>query len=341
MAHSPEFIQTIVISTRIRLARNFASYPFPQKMDDAQAEDVVYLVGHGLKEFDSVDTFTKYDIKNLTKLEAMQLQEEYLISPALQESAFGAAFVSKDRAISIMVNEEDHLREQYYTKGFQLYKAYEYLSGIDDVIGDCVKLAYDDKLGYLTACPTNLGTGLRASVMLFLPAMTRRGMMRELMEQMRRKGMTVRGVYGEGSTAEGYMYQISNEITLGPSEQEILEVVYAAVYTIAETEVRARKEMYEVDPVGLRDVCGRAYGVLANCARLDNAEFLRLIADLKMGVSLGIYEVNKMSELDDLIIGMRDSNIMRFFTGRLTKEELCVYRAEYVQKRLKEILGNG
>lgn len=334
-------LESVVISTRIRLARNLADYPFPHKLltRKAQAREICDLLELPLRH---IDDFQRFYLDEADEEQLSLLKENYLISQSLiNHKDISAVYINRPETVSVMINEEDHLREQYYTKGFQLYKAYEYLSGIDDVIGDCVKLAYDDKLGYLTACPTNLGTGLRASVMLFLPAMTRRGMMRELMEQMRRKGMTVRGVYGEGSTAEGYMYQISNEITLGPSEQEILEVVYAAVYTIAETEVRARKEMYEADPVGLRDVCGRAYGVLANCARLDNAEFLRLIADLKMGVSLGIYEVNKMSELDDLIIGMRDSNIMRFFTGRLTKEELCVYRAEYVQKRLKEILGNG
>lgn len=334
-------LESVVISTRIRLARNLADYPFPQKLleNRAAAREISELLELPLRH---IDDFQRFYLDETDDEQLALLKENYLISQSLiDHREISAVYINQPETVSVMVNEEDHLREQYYTKGFQLYKAYEYLSGIDDVIGDCVKLAYDDRLGFLTACPTNLGTGLRASVMLFLPAMTRRGMLRELMERMRRLGMTVRGVYGEGSTAEGYMYQISNEITLGPSEREILESVYDAVYKIAETEVRARKEMYEADRVGVRDACGRAYGVLTNCARLDNPEFLKLMADFKMGVSLGLYEVRKMSELDDLIIGMRDSNIMRFFTGRLSKEDLCVYRAEYVQKRIKEILDDA
>lgn len=332
-------LESVVISTRIRLARNLADYPFPHKLikNREAAREIVDLLELPLNH---IDSFQRFYLDEADEERLSLLKENYLISQSLiDHKGISAVYINQSETVSVMVNEEDHLREQYYTKGFQLYKAYEYLSGIDDLIGDCVQLAYDDRLGFLTACPTNLGTGLRASVMLFLPAMTRRGMLRELMEHMRRLGMTVRGVYGEGSSVEGYMYQISNEITLGPSEREILELVYDAVYKIAESEVRARKEMYADDPVGVRDACGRAYGVLTNCARLSYGEFLRLMADFKMGVSLGIYEVNKISELDDLVIGMRDSNIMRFFTGRLSGEELCVYRAEYVQKRLKEILG--
>lgn len=330
-------LESVVISTRIRLARNLAEYPFPHKLknDEKQAREIAELLELPLKH---IDDFQRFYLNETDEEQLALLKENYLISQSLiDHKEIAAVYINPSETVSVMINEEDHLREQYYTKGFQLYKAYEYLSGIDDVIGDCVKLAYDDEFGFLTACPTNLGTGLRASVMLFLPALTRRGMLRDLVEHMRRLGMTVRGVYGEGSGVEGYMYQISNEITLGPSEREILQLVYDAVYKIAETEVRARKEMYADDPVGIRDACGRAYGVLTNCAKLEYGEFLRLMADFKMGVSLGIYETEKISELDDLVIGMRDSNIMRFFTGRLSKSELSVYRAEYVQKKLKEI----
>ena len=173
MQHS--FLRETVVSTRIRLARNFAAYPFPRKMDEAQAEDIVYLVGEGLKQFDE---FTKYEIDGLSRQQATLLKERYLISPALLKSKKGAAFVSADKAISIMVNEEDHLREQYICKGADFFKAlekggdkplekafyqaYERISGIDDGLAESYDFAFDEKLGYITACPSNLGTGMNS-----------------------------------------------------------------------------------------------------------------------------------------------------------------------------------
>ena len=240
MAHSPNFIETIVISTRIRLARNFASYPFPKRMDDAQAEDIVYLVGEGLKK---IDDFTKYDIAKLDKLNGTWLQEQYLVSPALLKGKRGAAVVSADKCISIMVNEEDHLREQYICKGFDLYKAYERISGIDDGLAAVYDFAYNDKLGFLTACPSNLGTGMRASVMMFLPGLTENGELKKLLPSIKAKGMTVRGSFGEGTSAEGYLYQVSNERTLGVAERDILEKMTRTTMTLCDLEIRAREEM--------------------------------------------------------------------------------------------------
>ena len=331
-------LESTVISTRIRLARNLADYPFPHKLKSReQAREIVELLRLPLGE---IDKFRCIYVDETSADELEMLKENYLISQALiDKRGVSAVYINQEENVSVMVNEEDHVREQYYIKGFHLLKGYEYLSGIDDVIGDCVKFAFNKDWGYLTACPTNLGTGLRASVMLFLPAITKRpDLFSGLKDRMQREGLTVRGVYGEGSEADGYMYQISNEITLGYSEQKILEDVSNAVYTIAETEIRARQEMSEADPVGVRDACGRAYGILTNCVRLDSREFIQLMAQFKLGVSMGLYNIDKMSELDDLIIGMRDSNISRFSNETLDKEGRDVYRAECVQAKLKELL---
>ncbi len=331
-------LDSTVISTRIRLARNLADYPFPHKLAGGeQARRIVGLLDLPLRK---IDTFHRLYMNETGADELEMLKENYLISQALIDKRdISAVYINQDENVSIMVNEEDHVREQYYIKGFHLFKGYEYLSGIDDVIGDCVKFAYDEKWGYLTACPTNLGTGLRASVMLFLPAITKRPeLLSGLKERMQRQGLTVRGVYGEGSEADGYMYQISNEITLGFSEQEILEEVNEAVYRIVETEIRAREEMRDRDPVAVRDACGRAYGILTNCVKLDNREFLQLMAQFKLGVSMGLYNVDKMSDLDDLIISMRDTNISRFSKETLDREEREVYRAECVRAKLKELV---
>ena len=203
-------LESAVVSTRIRLARNLADYPFPHRLKSReQAREIVSLLRLPLSQ---IDSFRCIYVEETDEEELEMLKENYLISQALiDKREVGAVYINQEENISIMVNEEDHVREQYYIKGFQIFKGYEYLSGIDDVIGDCVRFAYDERLGYLTACPTNLGTGLRASVMLFLPAITRRpDLFGDLKDRMRRKGMVVRGVYGEGSNADGDMYQISN-----------------------------------------------------------------------------------------------------------------------------------
>lgn len=302
MAYAPQFIETIVISTRIRLARNFAAYPFPRKMDEAQAGDIVYLVEKGLQKF---DTFTRHDIAELDKLHARYLQEQYLISPALLKSKGGAAFVSSDHTISIMVNEEDHLREQYICKGFDLYKAYERISGIDEGLGGIYDFAFDEKLGYITACPSNLGTGMRASVMMFLPAISRNGELKKLLPSIKADGLTVRGSFGEGTSSEGYMYQVSNERTLGVSERDILDSMIRMTMKICDMEIRAREKMMKTAGTDLRDKCLRAYGALTNCAVLGMDEFSSKMSDVRLGAVLGFLEMRDKRGFEEFYNNMR------------------------------------
>ncbi|MFR5103468.1 MAG: ATP--guanido phosphotransferase, partial [Christensenellaceae bacterium] len=198
---SASFIETVVTSTRVRLARNLYSYPFPGKMTVQEAKEVIRTVGY---ELNRLDDFTEYDIGKIGAEEATLLQEKHLISPDLiRRKDISAAFISSDKEVSVMVNEEDHLREQYILKGFDLYKAYERISGIDDGMARSVSFAYDEKLGYLTACPSNLGTGMRASVMMFLPGLAKYKKLEELLPSLKVNGLTVRGVFGEGTAAEG------------------------------------------------------------------------------------------------------------------------------------------
>ncbi len=337
MANAPKFIETIVISTRIRLARNFASYPFPQRMDDAQAEDVVYLVGEGLK---ALDDFTEYDVASLEAQDRQWLQEQYLVSPMLLKSKRGAAFVSSDRAISIMVNEEDHLREQYICKGFDLYTAYERISGIDDGLAATYDFAFDEKLGFLTACPSNLGTGMRASVMMFLPGLTENGGLKELLPKIKANGMTVRGAFGEGSNAEGYLYQISNERTLGVSEREILEEMTKTTMNVCDLELRARNEMLEKKETELRDRCLRAYGALTHCAILTAEEFSQKFLEVRLGAALGFFTLRDKAGFEDFFYAMRPATF-RISNGLLEVDERKCdeIRAETVGSALPELVG--
>ncbi len=336
MANAPEFIQTTVISTRIRLARNFAAYPFPKRMDDAQAEDIVVLVREGLK---NVDEFTEYDIAALTSEEAMQLQERYLISPALMKSKRGAAFVSADKTISIMANEEDHLRQQYICKGFELMKAYERISGIDEVLASMYDFAFDDKLGYITACPSNLGTGMRASVMLFLPGLATSGELKKMLPVIKASGMTVRGAFGEGTSAEGYLYQVSNERTLGLSETEILNAMTKTTMNLCDHELIARERMLKEDGDDLKDRCLRSYGILTNCAILSQDEFLAKMTDVRLGIAFGFLEARDSKGFDEFLNDMRPA-AFRLSNGLKGKRErYCdMVRAETVCNVLPELV---
>ncbi len=336
MADSPKFIETIVISTRIRLARNFAAYPFPKKMDEEQAEDIVVLVREGLKK---IDDFTEYNLTTLRGDETLKLQEQYLISPALLKAKGGAAFLSLDETISIMVNEEDHLREQYICNGFQPLKAYERISGIDEGLASMYDFAFEEKLGYLTACPSNLGTGMRASVMLFLPGLVSRGKLKGLLPVIKRAGMTVRGSFGEGSSVEGYLYQVSNERTLGWSEKDILEALTKTTMSLCDAELSAREEMLAADSDDLKDRCLRAFGVLTNCGILSEAEFLSKMTDVRLGIALGFLEAIDWKGFDDFLNDMR-SAAFRLSNGlRGKRERYCdIVRAETVCNVLPELV---
>ena len=265
MARQPEYnevIDSTVISIRIRLARNFAAFPFPSQMDELQAVDIVELVDAGLRK---LDKFERYDIKQISEEEATLMQEQRLISPALLRSKYGSAFVSQDEGnvISIMVNEEDHLREQYIYKRLNFLKAYERISAVDDGLGSLFDLAFDKKLGYLTACPSNLGTGMRASVMMFLPGLVCNGGLKKLLTKLRLEGITVRGAFGEGTKSEGYVYQISNERTLGLSEIELLTQMDEVTQRVCELEQTAREELLAKSKNEIKDRCMRAYGILS------------------------------------------------------------------------------
>ncbi len=302
---TPKYLRSVVTTTRIRLARNLSGFPFPSRMHERHAEEILYLVDDALKRIDK-DAYERYDIGRLSSLQANLLQEQYLISAQLaKRKQGGAAFVSTDNTVSIMVNEEDHLREQYICKGFALMGAYERLSALDDGLSSVLDFAFDDKLGYLTACPSNLGTGMRASVMMFLPGLTRTGVLKQLFYEWKAHGMTIRGSFGEGSDAEGYLYQVSNERTLGWSEKDILERVSEFAMRLCDQEILAREHMEKSMETETRDRCLRAYGTLCNCALLDLPEFLRKIADVKLGLALKIFKAEDEDAFEEFLDDMR------------------------------------
>ncbi len=333
---SKEVMESTVVSTRIRLARNLKGCSFPDKIKRSEAKGIVQEVRRALT---AIDDFTAYEMDKLPDSQATLLQEKYLISSELiRKKDISAVFISSDKEVSIMVNEEDHLREQYILKGFDLYKAYERLGGIDDELDKSLDFAFDEKLGYLTACPSNLGTGLRASVMMFLPGLAKYKRLEKLLPSLKKNGLTVRGGFGEGTAADGWSYQISNERTLGYSESDILSHMNEVTLNLAELETRAREEMLKEDGLRYKDVCLRAYGKLCNCAVLPIEELSKEIVMVRLGVALRFFSVQSMDAFHDFIANMRSASFKAGNCPDASEEEMDVVRAKIVGKVLPRLI---
>lgn len=327
---------SVVASSRIRLARNLNGYPFPSRLkNDKQAKEIIRAVSSAINK---VDEFRLYYMDGIPEEKALNLVENHLVSPLLlKRPSYSAVLINEGCNVSIMINEEDHLREQCIEKGYALRSAYATMSQKDGIIAHSIQFAYDEQLGFLTACPTNLGTGLRASVMLFLPALTTTGWMPRVIRSANRLGLTVRGVYGEGSDADGYMYQLSNEVTLGLTEEFILSQVEQVVERVAEMEMSERANLKKGERAAqIKDACLRSYGVLTNCAMLSSEECEKLCANLKLGVCLGYFLSDGIGWIDDLAIRMKPSNLTLLTHRQLTPDERDGYRAEYVSKHVRE-----
>lgn len=326
-----------VISSRIRLARNINGYPFPAKLkSDRQAKEIIRSVSSAINR---VDEFVLKYMDGISDDEASILVENRLISPALLDNpTHSAVLINESGDVSIMINEEDHLREQCIRSGMSIRKAYAEMSAKDSLIARSLPFAYDEQLGYLTACPTNLGTGLRASVMLFLPALSLGGLMPDVVKSARRLGLTVRGAYGEGSVAEGYTYQVSNEVTLGVTEETVLKLVEQVVSKVVEIEASERERLKKGEhALEIKDKCLRAYGTLTNCALMSHGEFDKLCADLKLAACLGYIKISDISAVDELMIKMKPSNLNVLAGRSLSAKERDEYRASYASNRIKSL----
>ena len=306
------------VSSRVRLARNLSDFPFGGNAAKQMNGEIINRVVHTLRP---LGEFYLQPMSGIDDVYAAYLKEKYIISSYLENNrATGAVIVSADEAFSVMINEEDHLREQCVTAGISLEKAYENLSYIDRKLSERMNFAVDPEYGYITACMTNIGTGMRASVMLFLPALTESGRIDALISEMRGLGLTVRGVLGEGSRPEGCLYQVSNEVTLGYSEAEIITMVNFAARKLCDMEINARDAAYEASPVSVEDACMRAYGILTNCRLLPFEEFAGLYVKVSLGAYYGFLNADP-ALLNNLFVNMR-SGVLAYREGADT-EQLC------------------
>lgn len=325
---------TTVISTRIRLARNINGLPFP-RMLKGQEEIYSVLYAGVKKACDRVFANDYYSMATIEPLKAQALVERHLISNNLVKSKYGAAFISKPEDISVMVNEEDHLRIQSILRGFHLEDAYNNVAKVDAEIKKNLDIAFDEHLGYLTSCPTNLGSGMRASVMLFLPGLTMTGKIESLILKYQGAGITIRGIYGEGSKAEGYMYQVSNQAAISLSESEILNMVKKVVETIVNLEDMARKEVAQMQGLDLKNNIMISYGILKYACKMSSKELMQNLAFVKLGVALGYLNID-IEKLNNLIINTQPA-MMCFITKKnMTAEQRDIARVKMVQDTLNK-----
>ena len=330
---NPDLFSGNIITSRVRLARNIKDMPF--LLDEKNAKEIVKKVNRALVK---TDTFNLYFVSNLDDITLEAMKERHLISQNLIDNRdSGAALINSDESLSIMVNEEDVIREQCFMKGLMLSEAYKRLNAIDDELAKNLDIAFDENLGYLTACPTNLGTGMRASVMMFLPALTESGKINGLINEVSELGLTVRGLYGEGSKAEGCMYQISNEITLGLSEYDIIKSVEEAVISICRLERELEEKLYVKRELITMDRAKKAYGVLTNAVLLSYNEFLSLIAEVKLGAMLGMINISDTAALDNLTVAVRPANLCVQYGRALGDVDRDLFRAELVGKKLMKL----
>lgn len=325
----------IVVSSRIRLARNLNDYPFSNNTNLEQAEVVM---GKAFNAITSVGNFNNYKLKNLSKFTIDEMLEDHLISAELIENSdISGVCISNDKTVSIMVNEEDHLREQCILKGLDLKRAYDIINDIDTELNSSLNFAFDKTYGYLTACPTNVGTGIRASVMMFLPGICLTNNFEEMVNAVSKLGICVRGAYGEGSQANGYMFQISNQFTLGKTEEEIIQLVESTVLKICDLEEKARNNLLITNEYKLTNDVLRAYGILSNCYLISSTEACELLSKLKLGVALNIITLKSNDVIDEMLNNISACKINNLSGSELNDVERDKFRAEYLGRILKNL----
>lgn len=323
----------VVISTRIRIARNIVDFPFPCKLTPEQSVQVIEKARGALFDGDNASQLEFIDMQKLTPASAVSLAERHIISPEFARGRAGRALLlSKDESISIMLNEEDHIRIQVMLPGMQLDEALSRANVIDDRFDKKLHYAFDENLGYLTQCPTNLGTGLRASLMLHLPALEQSGAINSLVSAVAKLGLVMRGTFGEGSKVKGSFYQLSNQVTLGISEKQAIDNLAVVANEIINQELAAREALRKTGAV-LEDKICRSYGILCNAHMLGSDEFMELISNVRLGITMKIIDAS-LETINELINQVQPSTLIAAAGRNLDTKQRDELRARIVREKL-------
>ncbi len=330
----------VVLMTRIRLARNLARMPFPGWAKDKQRREILGTCLQAVASLPQMKRGLAIAAEDITDLERQILVERHLISRELNHSKPGSGIViSKDQSCVVMINEEDHLRIQVLRAGFQFKKVWNTIDALDTELEEHLDYAFSPNRGYLTACPTNLGTAIRASTMMHLPALVIGGQMEKVVRAVNQLGMAVRGLFGEGSDASGSIFQISNQTTLGETEEDIIKHLTGVLNTIIEQELNARERLIETEPNKLFDKIGRAYGILQHGYLLNSGEAMNLLSLIRLGIDLGVFPDTQRAIVDRLFIECQPGHIQHHVKGTIEAGQRDVLRGKLLRDEFAKLHG--
>jgi protein arginine kinase len=328
----------IVLTSRIRLARNLRDYPFPIASSYENSSEVAKYINKSIEgeSYPGVGNFATLFVDRLQPIEKRALVEKHLISPHLaQESEHGAVLINDGQSVSVMINEEDHLRIQCLFPGFQLSEALTLANGVDDWFEEKVDYAFDETRGYLTSCPTNVGTGMRASVMMHLPALVMTQQMNRIIPAINQLGLVVRGIYGEGSEARGNVFQISNQMTLGKSEENIVEDLRGVVMQLIQQERSSREALLESSKTQMEDRIFRSYGILVNSRIIQSKEATNCLSDVRLGIDLNLIKDVSRNILNELMILTQPGFLQQYAGKTLDPDDRDILRATLIRERFE------
>lgn len=324
-----------VISTRIRLARNLKEYPFPCRLSEAGREKVIEKVKSAVINSNScvAKDFSFIRMSELTPSQGVSLVEKRLVSPEfISESNGRALLLSKDESLSIMINEEDHIRLQVITNGLSLEQAYDTADRLDTLLDESLSFAFDKKLGYLTQCPTNLGTGMRASVMLHLPALEKSKAISRIAASLSKLGLTIRGAHGEGTEPKGALYQLSNQVTLGISEKSAIENLKSITQQLVAQEEQAAQRL--CSGIDVKDTIARSLGILRSALVISHDEALELLSNVRLGIAVNQITDVSTETVDKLMLAVEPATLMTQLNKKLSAQERDVERARLIKEKL-------
>jgi protein arginine kinase len=325
----------IVMSSRIRLARNLEEFPFPNRADNDAKAAIETLLRDRMTALPLRQKLCYLPVGDLNALDRQFLVERQLVSRELAEGHGPRGVgISDEENVSLMVNEEDHLRIQVIHSGFALDDCWQEISRVDDLLEQQVTYAFSERLGYLTACPTNVGTGIRVSVLLHLPALVLSKDLQKVFQAMQKLRLAVRGLYGEGSQAMGDFYQISNQVTLGRSEEQLIATIREVIPSILKYERRAREGLLRDSREELHDQISRAHGLLRSAQTITSEETLHLLSSVRLGINLGLIDELEIRAVNEMLILTQPAHLQKLRKTQLESGERNVARATFLRERL-------
>jgi protein arginine kinase len=328
----------IVMSSRVRLARNIKGVAFPGWAKKPERVKALEIIRPAIETLPQMSHAFSESMDNLPTLHKQLLVERHLISREHAAKSAGSGLVlNKEESLCVMINEEDHLRMQALRPGLQLKQAWVAIDQVDSELEKRLDYAFSNELGYLTACPTNLGTGIRVSAMLHLPGLVLAEHINQIIQSVNKLGLAVRGLYGEGTEALGNVFQVSNQMTLGEGETDIVERLNKVLLQIIEHEENARGTLLEKKPKVVYNHIGRAYGILANAHSISSKETMNLLSLMRMGVDIGLFTGAERALVDELFIITQPAHLQKMYTEKLAAEERDVLRADMLRERLRGV----